>query len=69
LKVNRCFGGICHLYLQGSIIIQARNQGGAGGKQAARFDEPGIKTLCLIKSGQFLERLSDHKFLKKASVP
>jgi hypothetical protein len=36
-KVNRHFGGICHLHLQGQRISQARNQQEAGSKQSSAY--------------------------------
>jgi hypothetical protein len=39
LKVNRRFGGTCHVHLQCWRISQARNQCEAGGKQNSRLAE------------------------------
>jgi hypothetical protein len=44
-KVNRHFGGIYRLYLQGRIISQARNQCEAGSKQ---------NSCCLVNVGFLL---------------
>jgi hypothetical protein len=38
LKVNRRFGGTCHLHLQGRKISQERNQSEAGSKQSHRCE-------------------------------
>jgi hypothetical protein len=43
LKVNRHFGGTCHLHFRGQTVGQARNQHEAGNKmEAARSPETSV---------------------------
>jgi hypothetical protein len=53
LKVNRCFAGTCHLYLQGRRISQARKECEVCGKVACQLLHAGFLLGLILQSWQW----------------